>query len=89
VGSFAPNAFGLRDMLGNVFEWVADCWSENYEGAPSDGAARMSGACLEHEARGGSWFTAPGYVRPAYRNRFAADYRASSVGFRVVRDIRP
>ena len=85
VGSFAANAFGLHDMLGNVFEWVADCWHDDYSGAPDDGSARVDGDCSQHEMRGGSWFTAPDFVRVSYRNRFATDYRSTSVGFRVVR----
>jgi formylglycine-generating enzyme required for sulfatase activity len=89
VGSFAANAFGLHDMLGNVFEWVADCWSDNYQGAPTDGRANRDGDCSQRELRGGSWFTAPSFVRFAYRNRFASDYRSSSVGFRLVREIAP
>ncbi|HUX72429.1 MAG TPA: bifunctional serine/threonine-protein kinase/formylglycine-generating enzyme family protein [Steroidobacteraceae bacterium] len=87
VGSFAANAFGLHDMLGNVFEWVEDCWRNNYAGAPADGSASMSGDCTQHELRGGSWYTAPQYVRLSYRNRFPADYRSSSVGFRLLRDL--
>ena len=85
VGSFAANGFGLHDTLGNVFEWVADCWHDDYSGAPDDGSARVDGDCSQHETRGGSWFTAPDFVRVSYRNRFAADYRSTSVGFRVVR----
>ena len=88
VGSFAPNAFGLHDMLGNVFEWTEDCWQDDYAGAPADGSARLQGDCTQRELRGGSWFTAPAYVRSAYRNRFAPDYRSTSVGFRIARDIR-
>ena len=87
VGSFKSNDFGLNDMLGNVFEWVQDCWHDNYDGAPQDGSARLDGPCTERESRGGSWFTAPGFVRTAYRNRFDANYRSSSVGFRVVREV--
>lgn len=87
VGSFAPNAFGLHDMIGNMFEWVEDCWSASYEGAPTDGSARLDGDCASRELRGGSWFTSPAYLRASYRNRFAHDYRSSSVGFRVVREI--
>ena len=45
VGSFAANAFGLFDTAGNVWELVADCWNENYEGAPADGSAWTSGDC--------------------------------------------
>ena len=88
VGSFTANAFGLTDTLGNVFEWVQDCWRDDYVGAPVDGAAASDGDCTQREARGGSWFTKPAFVRAAYRNRFEADYRSSSLGFRVVREIR-
>jgi formylglycine-generating enzyme required for sulfatase activity len=89
VGSLAANAFGISDTLGNVFEWVQDCWQDNYTGAPVDGSALLaSGDCAQREARGGSWFTTPAFVRPAYRNRFETDYHGSSLGFRVVREIR-
>jgi formylglycine-generating enzyme required for sulfatase activity len=86
VGSFKTSAFGLNDMLGNVFQWTEDCWNANYTGAPVDGSARTDGDCSEHELRGGSWFSNPVYVRVNYRNHFAADYRTSSVGIRVVRE---
>jgi formylglycine-generating enzyme len=87
VGSFKTNAFGLNDMLGNVLQWTEDCWHADYAGAPVDGSARMDGNCSEHELRGGSWFSTPAYVRANYRNHFAADYRTSSVGIRLVRDL--
>jgi sulfatase modifying factor 1 len=87
VGSFKANSFGLNDMLGNVFQWTEDCWHADYTGAPVDGSARSDGDCSEHELRGGSWFSTPAYVRASYRNHFAADYRTSSVGIRLVRDI--
>ena len=87
VGSFSANAFGLRDTLGNVFEWVEDCWFNDYSGAPADGSARTGGACAERELRGGSWFTTPAHLRAQYRNRFEPGYRSNSIGFRVVRDI--
>jgi formylglycine-generating enzyme required for sulfatase activity len=87
VGSFKANAFGLNDMLGNVFQWTEDCWHADYVGAPIDGSARSDGDCSEHELRGGSWFSNPDYVRANYRNHFAADYRTSSVGIRLVREI--
>jgi sulfatase modifying factor 1 len=87
VGSFKTNLFGLNDMLGNVFQWTEDCWHADYVGAPIDGSARSDGDCSEHELRGGSWFSTPAYVRANYRNHFAKDYRTSSVGIRLVRDI--
>jgi formylglycine-generating enzyme len=89
VGSFKANSFGLNDMLGNVFQWTEDCWHADYSRAPIDGSARRDGDCSEHELRGGSWFSTPAYVRANYRNHFAADYRTSSVGIRLVRDIGP
>jgi formylglycine-generating enzyme required for sulfatase activity len=87
VGSFAPNAFGIYDMIGNAFEWVEDCWHADYRGAPADGAAWEGGDCSLHELRGGSWFTQPGSANSVSRNRFAADYRSNSFGFRVAREI--
>jgi formylglycine-generating enzyme required for sulfatase activity len=87
VGSFKPNAFGLSDMLGNVFVWTQDCWQPDYGQAPSDGSALATRVCHDHELRGGSWFSAPSTVKASYRNHFAAGYRTSSVGFRVVRDV--
>ncbi len=56
VGSFAPNAFGLYDTYGNVWEWVQDCWNENYNNAPTNGSAWMSGDCSRALLRGGAWF---------------------------------
>jgi formylglycine-generating enzyme required for sulfatase activity len=87
VGSFKANSFGLNDMLGNVFQWTEDCWHADYIGAPADGSARIDGDCSQHELRGGSWFSTPAFVRANYRNHFAADYRTSSVGIRVVREL--
>ena len=87
VASFKANSFGLNDMLGNVFQWTEDCWNADYKGAPIDGSARMDGNCAERELRGGSWFSTPAYVRANYRNHFGADYRTSSAGIRVARDV--
>ena len=97
AGSFKANAFGLQDMLGNVLVWTQDCWWPDYQGAPGDGSARGDPTrgdpaggglhCREHELRGGSWFSAPPAVKATSRNRFASDYRTSSVGFRLVREL--
>jgi len=87
VGSFKANAFGLYDMLGNVFQWTEDCWTDNYQGAPTDGSAQSAGDCTQHELRGGSWFTQPDFVRNSYRNRFDGNYRSSSIGFRLIREM--
>jgi formylglycine-generating enzyme required for sulfatase activity len=87
VGSFEPNEFGLYDTLGNVFEWVQDCWHPDYHGAPADGSAWQTGDCSQRDMRGGSWFTAPTLVSASARNRFEDTYRSNSVGFRLVREI--
>src|SRR5450631_1094549 len=89
VGSFKANSFGLNDTLGNVFQWTDDCWHADYTGVPTDGSSRTYGDCTERELRGGSWFTTPEFVRASYRNHFGVNYRASSVGIRLVRDIAP
>lgn len=87
VGAFGANGFGLNDLFGNVFEWVEDCWHESYQGAPTNGSAWVEPGCTQREMRGGSWFTTPSFVRAAYRNRFEANYRSDSIGFRVVREL--
>lgn len=87
VSSFKPNEFGVYDALGNVFEWVEDCWNNNYHRAPADGAAWKKGDCRKRVLRGGSWFSQPDFVRPAFRNHFDENFRSSSFGFRVARGI--
>ena len=87
VGSFRANPFGLHDMLGNVWEWVEDCWNPSYSGAPKEGGAWTSGDCTRRVVRGGSWGLAPGDVRSAKRNWFDAPNRSSVLGFRVARTL--
>ena len=89
VGSFGPNAFGLYDVHGNVWEWVQDCWNENYTGAPNDGSALKTGDCRTRVLRGGSWYDDPGDLRSASRDWHAADYRLHSNGFRIARRLTP
>lgn len=91
AGSFGPNPFGLYDMLGNVWQWVNDCWNESYVGAPSDGSAWTTGDCSNHVMRGGSWSNVPVFVRSAARSKGDAagqnfDY-SSYAGFRVARTL--
>jgi formylglycine-generating enzyme required for sulfatase activity len=84
VGLYPANAFGLHDMHGNVSEWCQDVWHGNYEGAPTDGSAWATGGNQQRRIiRGGSWLTAPRYCRSAFRYNYNADYRCSTVGFRV------
>ena len=87
VGSFLPNDFGLYDTIGNVWEWVEDCWNDNYVGAPSDGASWDTGDCSNRGTRGGSWLNDPRFLRSAHRNRLFRLYRKYNTGFRVVREI--
>lgn len=91
VGSFRANAFGLYDMLGNTWEWLADCWNENYGGAPADGSAWLAGDCTRRVMRGGSWSNLPTFIRSAARSRSdagGADFDYSGyVGFRLAKSL--
>jgi formylglycine-generating enzyme required for sulfatase activity len=89
VGSFKPNAFGLYDMAGNVWQRVQDCYQDNYNGAPTDGSAWTSGDCNRGVVRGGSWDYLPRDLRSASRAGPATDRRSSSLGFRVGRTLTP
>lgn len=88
VASFAPNAFGLYDMAGNVWEWTADCWYPNYEGAPAIAIARQNNAlCSDRVMRGGSWDNEAWLARTTYRGRGRADMRHDLYGLRVAKSI--
>ncbi|MEM1047775.1 MAG: formylglycine-generating enzyme family protein, partial [Pseudomonadota bacterium] len=90
VGSFAPNAFGLHDMHGNVYEWVMDPWHADYAGAPTDGSAWTEGGNEKLRVlRGGAWFVGPAGTRSAHRNYTGRVKRYSFVGFRVARTLGP
>jgi formylglycine-generating enzyme required for sulfatase activity len=91
AGSFAANGWGLHDMHGNVYEWVADCWHENYARAaraPRDPSAWTSGAdCSRRVVRGGSWNSYPVALRSANRLRIPARSQGGASGFRVARTL--
>ena len=86
VGSFNPNAFGLYDVHGNVFELVEDCWHETYRKAPKDGSAWATGSCTKTVLRGGSWRYKDRAARVSFRGPHIQDSR-SDFGFRVARII--
>ena len=87
VGSFEPNAFGLFDTAGNVWEWVEDCWNESYEGAPSDGSVWTSGDCSDRVMRGGSWNAVSWGLTASFRNSNDTGHRFNFFGFRVARTL--
>jgi formylglycine-generating enzyme required for sulfatase activity len=88
VGSLAPNKFGLYDMVGNVWEWVEDCVHYDDDGAPTNGAAWITGGdCSNRIIRGGSWLSSPNSLRSAFRYRLAAFTRQNSLGFRLGRNL--
>ena len=88
VGSLPANAFGIHDMVGNLYEWVQDCGQYSYEGAPSDGSAIEPGVeCRLRMMRGGSWLSLPRASRPANRVRNPVGFHDINVGFRVARDL--
>ncbi len=87
VGSFGPNAFGLYDVHGNVWEWVLDCWNSHYVGAPSNEQAWEAGQCDWHPIRGGSWESTPRALRSAFRGAQGAGSLGIRTGFRVARSL--
>lgn len=86
VGSFPPNAFGLYDLHGNVWEWCQETYHQSYEKAPIDGSAWIDNKNDNHFCllRGGSWCNYPVNCRSAYRNRNSPDIDDYNIGFRVV-----
>lgn len=87
VGSFAANPFGLHDVNGSVWEWVADCWHNSYKGAPTDGKAWDEPNCRTRVIRGGSWRDGASYMPSSTRFKYDASVRYSQNGFRVARAV--
>jgi formylglycine-generating enzyme required for sulfatase activity len=89
VDQFEANPWKVQQVHGNVWDWVADCWSENYEGVPADGSAITSENCMLRVIRGGSWINSPNYLRAASRVKYKPSTRAREIGFRVARSLSP
>jgi formylglycine-generating enzyme required for sulfatase activity len=89
VGQFPANAFGLRDMAGNVWQMIQDCYQPNYSALSADGAPNAQGDCSIRVVRGGAWTSAPPYLRSASRYKNVInDHGSTNRGFRVARDLR-
>jgi formylglycine-generating enzyme required for sulfatase activity len=87
VGRYRPNAFGIRDIIGNAREWVQDCYTASYLGRPIDARAwTWQGGCDSVVVRGGSWASRPREARAAARDAEPAALRQSDLGFRVLRE---
>lgn len=87
VGSYPPNGWGLYDMIGNAWQWLADCWHDRYTGAPADGSAWVEEHCDRRVMRGGSWDNDPAWLRVADRTSFGVNERMDGVGFRLAEDL--
>lgn len=88
VAALRPNAFGLYDLIGNVAEWVDDCYTDSYVGRPRDGRAWFwNGGCHRHVVRGGSWASPPSETRSASRTPAEATLRTQTIGMRVALDL--
>tara|TARA_B110000438_G_scaffold263622_1_gene275734 strand:- start:3803 stop:4729 length:927 start_codon:yes stop_codon:yes gene_type:complete len=89
VGSFPPNSYGIYDIIGNVWEWVEDCYVAPYADQPDDGSAYMlEGGCTVRSVRGGCWSTQIQRLRPTFRGRDDETLITQVFGIRVVRDLR-
>jgi formylglycine-generating enzyme required for sulfatase activity len=93
VGSYHPNAFGLRDTHGNVHEWVADCYHDSYAEMPAStktgAAAWIEAGCKARVIRGGCWAYPADGLRSARRESWGQDIRSYCVGFRVAKSLPP
>jgi len=89
VDSFAANPFGLYNAHGNVWQWVEDCYADNYRNASTDGSATTAGECKTRVLRGGSWSIGPWFLRAAIRGTITPVGRYGDIGLRLARTITP
>ncbi|WP_428623248.1 formylglycine-generating enzyme family protein [Sedimenticola sp.] len=87
VGRFPPNPFGLHDTAGNVFEWVEDCWIDNFSEVSADGKPSLQNECGKRVIRGGAWSFPVKEIRSANRWRDFPTRTSDDTGFRVVREL--
>jgi formylglycine-generating enzyme required for sulfatase activity len=87
VRSFPAEAFGTFDLIGNVSEWVQDCWHDSYRRAPTDGSAWVNPGCSDRVIRGASWASTLDRARSAYRQSTPAETTHARLGFRVAREL--
>jgi len=87
VGSYKPNAFGLYDTAGNLYEWVHDCYHKNYQGAPNDGSVWEGGDCSVRVVRGGAFRSPATSMRVENREVFPSGKGQYNVGIRVALDL--
>lgn len=87
VRSYASEPYGTFDMLGNVSEWVEDCWHENYRRAPADGGAWVNPGCRQRVLRGSAWLSSIDQSRGSFRMPLDAERSNPRLGFRVVREL--
>lgn len=85
VGMYKPNPLGLHDLIGNAAEYLQDCWNDNYEGAPTDGSARLHGDCQKHVVRGGSWHWSN--YNATMRDAMPLDWIGVIEGFRLAQSL--
>lgn len=87
VSQRKPNPWGFYDIYGNVWEWVQDCWHDDYRGAPADARVWAGGDCSIRMLRGGGWDSPASYARSAVRGSYAAELNDAANGFRLARSL--
>ena len=88
MGSFPPNPFGVHDVHGNVWEWLADCYVDSYAAASGDGTAVIVADCPQRVYRGGGWSVEKRGRRAANRGRYGPDNGYGQLGIRAALDLR-